>query len=192
MFAPQMAPSSSSIFQTREPEPGELVLDVVAAGIGPWDALLHTGGWDVGLVPPAALGVEAVGRVAATGPGVTEFRIGDLVLVHEVPLPGGSGTWAEQVLVSSANVARLPENLTPTIGAALPVAGLTARQALDELQVGADTRLLVVGASGPTASLAVQLARLRGADVVAGAGAAHADNLRALGVSEVIDTHVKD
>ncbi|MFD0783947.1 hypothetical protein ACFQZ8_08470, partial [Micromonospora azadirachtae] len=46
----------------REPEPGELVLEVVAAGIGPWDALLHTGGWDVGLVPPAALGVEGVGR----------------------------------------------------------------------------------------------------------------------------------
>ncbi|MEU4482371.1 NADP-dependent oxidoreductase [Micromonospora sp. NPDC023966] len=173
----------------RQPDAGELVLEVVAAGIGPWDALLHTGGWDVGLVPPAALGVEAVGRVIATGPDETEFRTGDLVLVHEAPLPGGSGTWAERVLVRSAHVARLPENLAPEIAAALPVAGLTAQQALDELHVDATTRLLVVGASGPTASLAVQLARLRGADIVAGAGPARADQLRALGASEVIDTH---
>lgn len=174
----------------RQPEAGELIVEVVAAGIGPWDALLRTGGWDVSLVPPAALGVEAAGRVAETGPGETEFRAGDLVLVHEAPLPGGSGTWAEQVLVRSAHVARLPKNLAPAIAAALPVAGLTARQSLDELQVDASTRLLVVGASGPTASLAVQLARLRGADVVAGAGPARADQLRALGANDVIDTHV--
>lgn len=164
---------------------------MVAAGIGPWDALLHTGGWDVGLVPPAALGVEAVGRVAATGPDETEFRTRDLVLVHEAPLPSGSGTWAERVLVRSAHVARLPEGLAPTIAAALPIAGLTAQQALDELQIDATTRLLVVGASGPTASLAVQLAHHRGAEVVAGAGPARADQLRALGASEIIDTHVE-
>ena len=72
---------------------------------GPWDAFLHTGGWEVGLQPPAALGVEAVGRVAALGPGVTGFDAGDLVLVHDAPLPGGSGTWAEQVLVRAANPA---------------------------------------------------------------------------------------
>jgi NADPH:quinone reductase-like Zn-dependent oxidoreductase len=137
------------------------------------------------------LGVEAAGRVAATGPGEAKFRVGELVLVHEAPLPGGSGTWAERVLVSSANVARMPEKLSPAIGAALPVAGLTAKQALDALQVDYATRLLVVGASGPTAALAVQLARLRGADVVAGAGPARADWLRSLGVSEVIDTHVE-
>lgn len=175
----------------RQPDAGELILEVVAAGIGPWDALLHTGGWDVGLVPPAALGVEAVGRVAATGPDETEFRTRDLVLVHEAPLPSGSGTWAERVLVRSAHVARLPEGLAPTIAAALPIAGLTAQQALDELQIDATTRLLVVGASGPTASLAVQLAHHRGAEVVAGAGPARADQLRALGASEIIDTHVE-
>lgn len=175
----------------RQPDAGELILEVVAAGIGPWDALLHTGGWDVGLVPPAALGVEAVGRVAATGPDETEFRTRDLVLVHEAPLPSGSGTWAERVLVRSAHVARLPEGLSPAIAAALPIAGLTAQQALDELQIDATTRLLVVGASGPTASLAVQLAHHRGAEVVAGAGPARADQLRALGASEIIDTHVE-
>ena len=173
----------------RQPVAGELLLEVIAAGIGPWDALLHTGGWDVGLVPPAALGVEAVGRVTDVGPGETDFSRGDLVLVHEAPLPGGSGTWARLALVRSAHAARLPENLDLHVAAGLPVAGLTALQALEDLQVDADTRLLVVGASGPTASLAVQLANLMGADVVAGAGPAKADQLLAAGASEVLDTH---
>ena len=64
----------------------------------------------------------------------------------------------------------MPDGLAPAVAAGLPVAGLTAQQALDELQVVAGSRLLVVGASGPTAALAVQLAHSRGADVVAGAG----------------------
>jgi len=174
----------------REPQDGELALDMVAAGIGPWDPLLHSGGWDVALAPPAALGVEGVGRVSAVGPGESHFEVGELVLVHEAPLPGGSGTWAEKVLVRSSSAAHAPENLTPALAAALPVAGLTAEQALDDLQVAAGTRLLVVGASGPTASLAVQLAKRRGAEVVAGAGPAHAERLRALGADTVIDTHV--
>lgn len=60
--------------EPREPESGELVLDMLAAGIGPWDPLLHSGGWDVDLVPPAALGVEGVGRVSAVGPGEAHFE----------------------------------------------------------------------------------------------------------------------
>jgi NADPH:quinone reductase-like Zn-dependent oxidoreductase len=92
--------------------------------------------------------------------------------------------------VRSASAARLPETLAPATGAALPVAGLTAQQSLDDLQVGVGTRLLVVGASGSTASIAVQLAHRRGAEVVAGAGLSHADRLRALGAVEVIDTHI--
>jgi NADPH:quinone reductase-like Zn-dependent oxidoreductase len=173
----------------RDPRAGELLLDVLVAGIGPWDALLPTGGWEVGLQLPAALGVEAVGRVAALGPDVTGFGAGDLVLVHDAPLPGRSGTWAEQVLVHAASAAPCPPELSPQVAAGLPVAALTARQALDQLQVGPATRLLVVGASGPTAALSVQLASRAGATVVAAAGPAHADRLRGFGANEVIDSH---
>lgn len=173
----------------REPRNGELLLEVFASGIGPWDALLHTGGWDVGLVPPAALGVEAAGRVIATGPEVTDFGAGDVVLVHDAPLPGESGTWAERVIVRAANAATCPPQLSSLIAAGLPVAALTAQQALEDLRVGRDTRLLIVGASGPTAALAVQLARLRGAEITAGAGPAHVSRLHELGACEIIDTH---
>jgi len=64
-----------------------VLLTVEAAGVGPWDALLHTGGCDIGLRPPAALGVEGAGTVAAVGKDVA-ITIGDAVLVHEAPLWG--------------------------------------------------------------------------------------------------------
>lgn len=176
----------------RRPESGELLLETLTAGIGPWDALLHlTDGWDVQLKPPAALGVEGVGRVIAIGPDVETFTVGDVVVVHDTPLPGGSGFWAEQVLVHASSAAVLPGGLSPEAAAALPVAALTASQSLKELEVAPGTRLLVVG-SGPTASLAIRLGVLAGAEVVAAASARHSDRLRALGAVDLVDSHAAD
>jgi len=174
----------------KTPGPGEVVLAVQAAGMGQWDGLLHIpGGWEVGLRPPAALGVEGAGTVAAVGPDVTDVVVGDLVLAHAAPLPGGSGLWAEQALVTAAHVARRPVTLDPVLAGGLPVAGLTARQALDQLAVSAGTRLLITGASGSTGTIALQLAVHDGATVVATAAARHADRLRALGAEQVVDSH---
>ena len=173
----------------REPQAGELLLQTITAGIGPWDALLHiTDGWDVELKPPAALGVEGVGRIIAVGPDVEGFKTGDVVIVHDTPLPGGSGTWAEQVLVHASSAALLPSGLSPELAAALPVAGLTASQSLEELQTGPGTRLLVVG-SGPTGVLAIRLGVLAGAEVVAAASPRHSTRLRELGAIDIIDSH---
>ncbi|MFC9635843.1 alcohol dehydrogenase catalytic domain-containing protein [Streptomyces mirabilis] len=66
-----------------------MLVAVEAAGVGPWDQPLNGAGWDVGLRPPAALGVEGAGKVLAVGAGVTGFAVGDRVLAHEAPLPGG-------------------------------------------------------------------------------------------------------
>ena len=176
----------------REPQAGELLLDVIAGGVGAWDLLVPDGTWEVDFHPPAAIGVEGAGRVTAMGPGVTGFAVGDVVAVHEAPLPNGSGLWAQQALVKAAHAARLPQGIVPHIAAALPVGGLTAVQSVDALHVGEATRLLVVGASGPTAALAVQLAHLRGAYVVAGAGLQHTAQLRGWGADEVVDTHASD
>ncbi|MFF4692806.1 alcohol dehydrogenase catalytic domain-containing protein [Streptomyces sp. NPDC001307] len=66
------------------------------------------------------LGVEGVDRVRAIGPGVQGISVGDRVVAHQAPLPGGSGFWAEQVLVAAAHTAPVPDELEPAAAAALP------------------------------------------------------------------------
>jgi NADPH:quinone reductase-like Zn-dependent oxidoreductase len=170
------------------PGPGQILVAVEAAGVGAWDQLLN-GGWDVGLRPPAALGVEGAGRVLAVGADVGEFAVGDRVLAHEAPLPGGSGFWAERVLLTAAHAASRPSGLASVEAAALPVSGLTAGQALAVLGLGRGQRLLVTNGAGSTGSLAIQLAAAMGVEVTATASASATDRLRGLGAAQVVDYH---
>lgn len=169
------------------PEAGQLLLEVDAAGVGPWDQLLTDASWDVGLRTPAALGVEGAGRVVAVGPGVEGFSLGDRVLAHEAPLPGGSGFWAERALITAASAAPCPTELDAAQAAALPVAGLTAYQALEELALTSGQRLLITNGGGATGALALQIAAARGIEVTVTASAAAGERLSALGASEVVD-----
>ncbi|HMC69195.1 MAG TPA: alcohol dehydrogenase catalytic domain-containing protein [Mycobacteriales bacterium] len=152
-------------------------------------AACHSRTADGGLRPPAALGVEGAGRVLAVGADVDEFAVGDRVLAHEAPLPGGSGFWAERVLITAAHAAACPSGLVPVEAAALPVNGLTAWQALEMLGLGKGQRLLVTNGGGATGSLAVQLAAAMGVEVTATASASAADRVRGLGAVEVVDYH---
>jgi len=165
------------------PGPGQVLVAVEAAGVGPWEDLVRNGFWDVGLRPLAALGVEGAGRVVAVGSGVTGFAVGDPVVAHEAPFPGGSGFWAEQVLLTAAHVALRPAALDPVAAAALPVGGLTARQALDGLALKAGDRLLITGGAGGTGVLLVQLAARAGLHVTATASPTSATGLRGFGAS---------
>jgi NADPH:quinone reductase-like Zn-dependent oxidoreductase len=173
------------------PGPGQVMVGVEAAGVGPWDALLD-GGWDVGLRPPAALGVEGAGHVLAVGADVDEFVVGDRVLAHEAPLPGGSGFWAERVLLAAAHAAPCPSDLRSVEAAALPVNGLTALQALATLELGRGQRLLITNGAGNTGVLATQLAAAMGIEVTATASASATDRLRGLGAVQVVDYHDPD
>jgi NADPH:quinone reductase-like Zn-dependent oxidoreductase len=162
---------------------------VEAAGVGAWDRLLDGAGWDVGLRPPAALGVEGAGRVLAVGGDVDEFAVGDRILAHEAPLPGGSGFWAERVLLTAAHAAHCQHALEPVEAAALPVNGLTAWQALAMLGLGRGQRLLVTNGAGNTGSLAIELAAATGVEVTATASASATGRLRGLGAAQVVDYH---
>ncbi|WBO68883.1 NADP-dependent oxidoreductase [Streptomyces camelliae] len=142
-----------------------------------------------GAAPPAALGVEGAGKVLAVGAGVTGFAVGDRVLAHEAPLPGGSGFWAERVLVNADHAAACPPGLDAVHAAALPVNGLTALQALEKLGLGRGQRLLITNGGGATGALSVQLAAARGIEVTATASAAAAERLLGLGATEVVDHH---
>ncbi|MCX5255111.1 NADP-dependent oxidoreductase [Streptomyces canus] len=171
------------------PGPGQILVAVEAAGVGPWDELLNGGSWDVGLRPPAALGVEGAGKVLAVGAGVTRFAVGDRVLAHEAPLPGGSGFWAERVLINADHAAACPPGLDAVHAAALPVNGLTAWQALEKLDVSPGQRLLITNGGGATGALAIQLAAAKGIEVTATASAGAAERLLGLGAREVLDYH---
>ena len=141
-----------------------------------------------GAAPSAALGVEGAGRVLAVGADVEKFAVGDRVLAHEAPLPGGSGFWAERVLITAAHAACL-RGLDPVLAGALPVNGLTALQALEMLELGRGQRLLVTNGGGATGSLAIQLAAAMGVEVTTTASGSAADRLRGLGAAEIIDYH---
>ncbi|MGH3139217.1 MAG: alcohol dehydrogenase catalytic domain-containing protein [Gaiellales bacterium] len=98
------------IFEVDElatPAAGEVLIDVVAAGIVNWDELVMIGSWQVGGPDPMALGTEAAGTVAVAGSGVAGLREGDEVMTHPLPLRR-HGTWAGMVLAPAASVAIRP------------------------------------------------------------------------------------
>jgi NADPH:quinone reductase-like Zn-dependent oxidoreductase len=170
----------------------EVLVEVMAAGVGNWDEFVRTGGWDVGARPPMALGVEAAGRVMAAGRAVTDWAPGDPVMTHPVPLRD-QGTWAPRLITPAGLLARKPQGASWEAAAAFPVPALTAEQVLsDTLNVRAGEHLLVHGAGGVTGGLLVALAALRGAQVIATAGPASQQRVKAFGARHVIDYHDQD
>src|SRR3954452_19916061 len=180
------------LLEVPEPRPlaaDEVLLQVMAAGVGNWDEIVRTGGWDVGRKPPMALGVEAAGTVVAVGSTVTDWVPGDEVITHPLPLRD-QGTWAPTLIAPAALLARKPAGVAWEAAAAFPVPALTADQVLEEaLAVQAGDRLLVNGAGGVTGGLLVALGALRGAEVFATAGPRSQQHIAALGARHVIDYH---
>jgi NADPH:quinone reductase-like Zn-dependent oxidoreductase len=180
------------VSEPRPLAPDEVLVEVMAAGVGNWDEFVRTGGWDVGGVPPRALGVEAAGTVLAVGDAVGDWSPGDEVMTHPLPLRD-QGTWAPQLIAPAALLARKPADVTWEAAAAFPVPALTAEQVLGEaLAVRSGEQLLVHGAGGVTGGLLVALGALRGGRVIATAGQASERRVRALGAQHVIDYYDRD
>ena len=166
----------------------EVLIAVRAAGVGNWDEVVRQGGWDVGIVPAMALGVEAAGVVSA-GAAVHDWAPGDEVLTHPLPLRAG-GTWAPQLIAPAALLARKPAAMSWAVAAALPVPALTAEQALSEaVEIKTAETLLIHGAGGVTGGLLVALAAARGARVTATASSMGHTRLQQLGAAHVVDYH---
>src|SRR3954447_27016482 len=180
------------IFEVDEPATpaaDEVLIDVVAAGIGNWDELVRIGSWQIGGPAPMALGTEAARTGAAVGSAVAGVREGDEGMKNPLPLRR-HGTWAERVLAPAAAVAIRPPEASWEVGAAFPIPALTAAQALDEaLGIEGGGWVVVNGAGGVTGGLLVQLAAARGARVIATASAKKAERIRDYGAAEVLDYH---
>lgn len=170
------------------PGPGQLLVKVRAAGINPIDWKIREGaGGRMGLELPIRLGSEAAGTVERLGPGVTGFAPGDAVFGMT-----GSGAFADYVAVDAAAMTRTPAGMDLVQAAAIPLAALTAWQALfDVAGLEAGQRLLVTGGSGGVGSMAVQLAKAHGAHVTAMASGANADYVRGLGADVFVDYTVQ-
>src|SRR3954465_7312978 len=194
--------------------PGEVLIRVHAAGLNPPDWYAREGMPDVPaeLKPPAELplipGTDVSGVVAAVGAGVESFAVGDEVFgLLRFPAVLQSGAYAEYVTAPASDLARKPATVDHVQAAALAMSGLTAWQFLIELghdhpspfqkaqhrpvALDSETTVLVNGAAGGVGHLALQLAKWKGAHVIAVASGAHERFLRELGADEFID-YTKD
>jgi NADPH:quinone reductase-like Zn-dependent oxidoreductase len=167
--------------------PGQVLIEVRAAGVNPVDWKIMAGGLDglMDAVFPVVPGWDVAGVVRALGPDVPEFAPGDEVMSYARKDAVGAGTFAQYVAVAADHVAHKPASLDWNQAGGLPLAGMTAQRALDRLGVGPGELLLVHAASGGVGSLAVQIGRDRGARVIGTASEKNHDYLRELGAEPV-------
>ncbi len=171
-----------------QPGPTEILVRVHAAGVNPTDWKTRASGqFPVGVRPPFVLGFDVSGVVAEVGEGVTIVTPGDEVYgMPRFPYPAGA--YAEYVAAPARHFSPKPSSLDHVHAGALPLAGLTAWQALvDTAGVTAGHRVLIHAAAGGVGHLAVQIAKARDAHVIATASAAKHPFLRDLGADETID-----
>jgi len=177
--------------EVRRPVPssGQLLVRVRAAGVNPIDWKLRQGRLRL-LLParfPLVLGFDVAGEVAAIGPEVAEFEPGDPVYAMLDGRHGGG--YAEYAVTGQATAAWKPEALSWEEAAAVPLAALTALQALrDRAGLQDGDRIAITGAAGGVGHFAVQLAAAAfGAHVTAVAGPGHQDFVRGLGAERAVD-----
>lgn len=170
------------------PGPGEVLVKVVAASVNPVDWKIREG-WLQNHLPhalPLTLGWDFSGIVVAVGTGAMRFAPGAAVFAR--PDIVRDGSYAEYIVARETEVAAKPSTISHVEAATLPLAGITAWEAIVAAgNVAPGQRVLVHAGAGGVGSLAIQLAKWRGAHVLATASAANASLLRALGADETID-----
>lgn len=187
------SPEVLQVAELPRPEPGlsEILVAVRAAGVNPTDWYNRARPLTIDRMP-LVLGWDVSGVVEAVGVGVTLFKPGDEVF-GMLPYPHGAGAHAEYVTAPARAFTHKPENIDHVQAGALPLAALTAYQALvDTADVQPGQRVLIHAAAGGVGHLAVQIAKSRGAYVIGTASAGKHDFLRSLGADELIDYHAVD
>jgi NADPH:quinone reductase-like Zn-dependent oxidoreductase len=167
-----------------EPKAGEILIKVHDAGVNPIDWKMRAGYLQqyMPVTLPHTPGLDVSGTVASVGEGVVDFKVGDRVFGR------GSRTYAEYAVAPVATIAHIPEGVSFEQAATLHVGGVTAWLGLfDSAHLEAGQRVLIQGGAGGVGSIAVQLARWKGAYVIATTSTANVEFVRSLGADEVID-----
>ena len=180
------APDVLKLEEVPVPEPGadQVLIRLKAAGVNPVDwksrAGMYKQFWPLQF--PWTPGIDGAGMIEAVGANVTQFKKGQAVFGIVI------GGYAEYALAQATDVQLKPENISFEEAATIPVGALTAWSAvIDTANVQAGQRVLVHGGAGGVGLYAVQLARWKGAHVMATASARNADFVRSLGAGDVID-----
>src|ERR1041385_8497247 len=182
------APDVIKIEQVERPEPNddEALVRVIASSVNPADPLTLSGKYakEFGTHLPLISGYDIAGIVEKTGANVTQLKVGDAVYGY----PTFGGGWAQYVVVKEWEVAAKPKSLNFVETAAVPMGALTAWQALvDVAKLQPGQTVLIHGGSGGVGAFAVQIAKARGARVIATASTANQDLLKQLGADVAVD-----
>ena len=171
-----------------EPKEDQILIRVIAAGVNPVDGMIRSGMFaknGEGTFP-MVLGGDVAGVVEKVGNKITKFKAGDPVFAY-VSLDSGGG-YAQYAVVPEHDTAPKPKSLTYVEAAAVPIVALTAWQALiDTAKLNAGQTVLIHGGSGGVGSFAIQIAKARGAKVIATASTANQDLLKQLGTDVAVD-----
>jgi NADPH:quinone reductase-like Zn-dependent oxidoreductase len=185
----EFGPPEAMIFETvprPDPGPGEVLVKVHAAGVGPWDGWIRAGRSALPQPLPLTLGSDLSGEVAALGSRISELAVGDQVF--GVTNPQFVGAYAEYAVASGGMLAKKPSSLGYVEAASVPVIAVTAWQALfDQAHLEAGQTVVIHGAAGNVGAYAVQLARRARLRCIATAGTKDIDYVRGLGAEKVMD-----
>jgi len=171
-----------------EPKEDQILIRVIAAGVNPVDGMIRSGMFakDGNRAFPIILGGDVAGVVEKVGSKITKFKAGDPVFAY-VSLDD-SGGYAQYALVTEREAALKPKSLSYVEAAAVPIVALTAWQALiDTARLSEGQTVLIHGGSGGVGTFAIQIAKARGAKVIATASSAKQDLLKELGADVAID-----
>ncbi len=182
------APQVLKFEQVPRPEPGEdeVLVRVIASSVNPADPLTLSGKYarEFGTHLPLIPGYDVAGVVEEKGANVTKLKVGDAVYGY----PTFGGSWADYVIAKEWEVAAKPKSLNFVEAAAVPMGALTAWQALvDVAKLQPGQTALIHGGSGGVGGFAIQIAKARGARVIATASTANQDFLKQLGTDVAVD-----
>jgi NADPH:quinone reductase-like Zn-dependent oxidoreductase len=171
-----------------EPKDDELLVRVIAAGVNPVDRVARSekGAQFFHIKLPAIPGYDIAGVVEKTGAKITKFKTGDPVYAY-IALDKAGG-YADYAVATEREAALKPKSLTFVEAAAVPLVAETAWQALiDTAKLAAGQTVLIHGGSGGVGSFAIQIAKARGAKVIATASTVNQDLLKQLGADVAVD-----
>ncbi|NHD16837.1 MULTISPECIES: quinone oxidoreductase family protein [Actinopolyspora] len=182
-------PEKLRVLDVAEPHPeaGEVRIRVHAATVNPTDTALRAGQHRIdGLAPPYIPGMDAAGVISEVGDGVTTSQVGDRVMAVVVPIDSRGGAYADEIVVPANSVVPVPEGVDFAAASTLPMNGLTAHLALEQLGLSPGETLAVTGAAGSFGGYVIQLAKTKGLHVIADASAADENLVRELGADQVV------